>query len=76
MTPSPLSFLGAPPPHGILRRVPSPCHSEARTPKNLRCWLTRRTIVVMDRPSEGDIRFLTPFGMTVRGIRNALGVSE
>ncbi len=52
----------------ILRRTPSHCHSEERTPKNLRHLLTRWLVVVMDRPSEEHLRFLTPFGMTLRGI--------
>ena len=43
---------------------PPPCHSEARTPKNLRCLLTRSLVVGMDQSSEADLRFLTPFGMT------------
>ena len=44
--------------------TPPPCHSEARTPKNLRCLLTGRLVVGMDQSSEADLRFLTPFGMT------------
>ena len=48
-------------------------HSEARTPKNLKFLHTRWVAVVMDRPSEGDIRFLTPFGMTEGGVRNDSG---
>ena len=41
-----------------------PCHSEARTPKNLRCWLMSWLVVVMERPSKGDLRFLAQLGMT------------
>ena len=45
----------------ILRSASPPCHSEERTTKNLRCRLTQRLGVVMDRPSGADLRFLTPF---------------
>ncbi len=48
---------------------PPPCHSEERTTKNLRCWLTSRAVGGMSQPSEGDLRFLTPFGMT-GGVRD------
>ncbi len=48
------------PPPPSFRGAPSPsCHSEERTTRNLRCWLTARTVVVMDRPSDADFRFLT-----------------
>ena len=43
------------------------CHSEERTTKNLRCLDSGRVVVVMNQPSKGDLRFLTPFGMTMRG---------
>ena len=64
--PPPLSFCGAPPPCHSEERPP-PCHSEERTTKNLRCWLMRWLAVGMGWPSKGDLRFLTPFGMTVGG---------
>ena len=51
---------------GAFGMTPHACHSEARTPKNLRCPLTRSLVVVMDMASEPDLRFLAPFGMTGR----------
>ena len=50
--------------------TPPACHSEERTTKNLRCLTTRWIVVVMDQASEGDLRFLTAFGMTEGGVRN------
>ncbi len=72
--PLPPSFCGAPPPVVILRSASSVvilrsasscCHSEERTTKNLRCLDSGRVVVVMNQPSKEDLRFLTPFGMTV-----------
>ena len=61
-------ILGGSSPVVILRGPPYG-HSEERTTKNLRCLDTRWVAVEMDQPSEGDRRFLTAFGMTVKGVR-------
>ena len=56
----PLGTLRSGPfPPVTLRSAPLLCHSEERTPKNLRFLLTRRTVAVTGRPSERDFRFLT-----------------
>ena len=52
--------------------TPSPRYSEALPPKNLRCLLRRGLAVGMGQPSEGDFRFLTPFGMTGGGFGMAM----
>ena len=59
-----------PPPCHSEERYPPPCHSEERTTKNLRCLLTRRTVVVTGRPSERDLRFLTAVRNDREGVRN------
>ncbi len=64
------SFCRTPPLTVILRSAPPPCHSEERTTKNLRCWLTRRLLIVMGWPSEGDFRFLTAVRNDSRSVRN------
>ena len=55
------------PPHWHSEECSFYCHSEERTPKNLRCHATSRVAGGMNWPSDGDLRFLTAFGMT--GVR-------
>ena len=64
---------GAPPPLAILKSALPPCHSEERTTKNLRCLLMRWDVVIMDQPSEGDLRFLTAVGNDGRGVGITVG---
>ena len=59
LPPLPSCGTRAPPYNSEGRALSPPCHSEGRTPKNLRCLLTRRLVVVTCWPSEGDFRFLT-----------------
>ena len=40
---------------------------------NLRSWLTQRPVAAMDMPSDADLRFLTPFGMTVGAFGMTVG---
>ncbi len=63
--PPPCHSEERPPPLCHSEEHPPLCHSEERTTKNLRCMLTRQLVVGMDQSSEGDLRFLTPFGMTM-----------
>ena len=67
-----VTLRSGPSPPVTLRSAPLLCHSEERTPKNLRCLLTRRTVVVTGRPSEGYFRFLT----AVRNDSGGFGMTE
>ena len=64
---------GSPPP--VILRSNSLCVIPNAV-RNLRCLLTRQLIVVMGWPSEGDLRFLAPLGMTLGEFGMTGGSSE